>query len=168
MKLLRICIRERSGGAAGLTLIEIIVVIAIFTILGGLGLMVSMDSYRGYAFRGERDSLITVLQKARSESMNNMCRGATCTTGKLHGVALQPGQYVLFQGTSYATRDTALDEYVASGYAGVHAAPGSLTEVVFDQLSGDVHLPGTITLLGDDGHTSTITVGGEGEITWTN
>ena len=90
---------------AGMTLAEVIVVMAILSIVAAISLAVSMDSYRGYAFRGDRDMLVAVLQKARSQAINNICRGSSCTNGKPHGVHFaSPGQYVIFEGTDFADR----------------------------------------------------------------
>ncbi len=154
----------------GFTLIEILIVIGIMTLLGGMALIVSMDNYHAYAFRAERDTLVSLLQKARSQSMSNICLGTagSCTNGKTHGVYVSAGQYTVFQGPTYATRDTVVDEIYPVRGVDVQKKSGSLTEVVFSQLSGDVLLPGYITLLNSDGHVSTTTITSQGSITWTN
>lgn len=151
----------------GFTLIEILVVIAIFTMLGGMALVVSMESYRGYAFRNERDMIVALLQKARSESMSNVCLGTSCTGGRPHGVYLQTGSVVIFQGPNYASRDSAVDETITSRYAAASTTPGSFTEVVFTQLSATTTATST-TLRDDAGHVSVISIHSEGGITWTN
>ena len=51
---------------------EIIIVIAMFGALLALGLFMSMDAYRGFSFRSEEDTVVSLLQKARSRAMNNM------------------------------------------------------------------------------------------------
>lgn len=154
----------------GFTLIEVLIVIGIMTLLGGVALIVSMDNYHAYAFRAERDTLVSLLQKARSQSMSNICLGAvgSCTNGKAHGVYVSAGQYVIFQGQTYGTRDGAVDEIYPVQGVDVKTKSGSLTEVVFSQLSGDVLVPGYITLLNSDGHVSTTTITSQGAITWTN
>lgn len=153
----------------GFSLIEIVVVIGLFSIIAAFGLFVSMDDLRGYRFHTERDVVVSVLHKARSQAVNNMCFGGGCTDGKPHGVHFMAGQYVIFQGSTYATRDTALDEVVPQE-DGATTVTGP-TDVIFAQLSGMVttnpSTAGAVTVAGPS-RTSVITVGPEGTITWTN
>lgn len=158
----------RHNNATGFTLLEVLVVIGIMTMLGGFALIVSMDVYRGFAFRTERDMLVSVLYKARNQSMSNVCLGAGCIDGSPHGVYVSTGQYVIFQGTSYATRDTAVDEVIVASNAAASIAPHSLSEVVFTQLSGIASPVGTIGLIDTAGHVSTTTINSEGQISWSN
>jgi prepilin-type N-terminal cleavage/methylation domain-containing protein len=157
---------QKSG--AGFTLLEVVVVMGIMTMLGGFALIVSLDVYRGYAFRTERDMLIAILHKARSQSMNNICLGVACTDGRPHGVHIATGQYVIFQGASYAARDAAVDEVIPATNATASIVPSSLSEVVFTQLSGTAAPVGTVGLTDSAVHISTITINSEGQITWTN
>ena len=159
---------KRSLSQTGFTLLEVLVVMGIMTMLGGFALIVSMDVYRSFSFRTERDMLISVLQKARSQSMSNMCLGPGCTDGRPHGVHVSTGQYVVFQGATYATRDVSVDEVIAAENGAARIAPSSLTDVVFTQLSGAAAPVGTIGLLDDAGHISTTTINSEGQITWGN
>ena len=149
---------------------DILIVMGIMTLLGGVALIVSMDNYHAYAFRAERDTLVSLLEKARSQSMSNICLGAlgSCTNGRPHGVYVSAGQYIVFQGQTYTTRDTLVDEVYPVRGVDVKTKSDSLNEVVFAQLSGDVLIPGYITLLNSDGHVSTTTITTEGAITWTN
>lgn len=132
------------------------------------GLIVSFDDYRGFTFRNERDIVVNVIQKARSQAINNMCFGAGCTDGKAHGVYFGiPGQYVVFQGTSYATRDTAVDEVIEAKDAA--AVLTGLSSVVFNRLRADTVTTGGTTLTVTQGvRSSVITVEPEGRIWWSN
>jgi hypothetical protein len=103
------------------------------------------------------------MQKARSQSENNVCLGSGCTEGKPHGVAFQSDRYVMFQGLTYASRDTAQDEFV-------EANPGitrtsAFTEVVFSQLTGDANTSGTI-MLADGVRSAQISINYAGRISW--
>lgn len=137
--------------------------------LAGLGLFLSFDFYRSYAFRGERDLIITVLQKARSQAINNVCLGAGCVDGKAHGVYFAPGQYVIFQGNDYASRDAAADEVFDGNYS---VSVSGAVQVIFGQLSGNASTSPAgsweIVLSDPSGHTSTTTINRAGQITWTN
>lgn len=152
---------------SGFTLIEMLVVMGILTMLGSLALFVNLDTYYGFMFRSERDTLISTLQKARSQSMNNICLGAGCVDGKPHGVHVKKGEYTIFQGGSYAARDTAVDEIIFSQNNAIELSTTSL-EVVFGQLSGDIASVQEIGLFDNAGHHSTTSINTEGRISWTN
>lgn len=125
----------------------------------------SMSSYRGYSFRNERNMLISILQKARSQATSNFCLGSLCPDGQPHGVHIDPGQYVIFQGTTYVSGNS-LNEIIKPNLGNILInAP---TDIVFAQLSGSVTTPGTITISDQAGHSSMISVNGEGQIIWTN
>jgi len=160
----------------GFTLIEMMLVVALITILGGLGLYFGLDSLRGYSFRSDRDVLASVLQHARAEAVSNVCRGGGCQDGKPHGVAIKPSDYpdsyVIFQGSSYDSR-TAEDK----NYDAIFDAPratkhggsvNEIEEIVFDRLSGNVNTPGEMTLIDATGRTSVISINSEGQILWSN
>lgn len=152
--------------ARGFTLLEVLIIIGLIVIVGGLGLIVSMDSYRGFHFHNERDIIVAALEKARSQAINNMCFGGGCTDGKPHGVYFgTTGSYVIFQGASYATRDIALDEVI--GQKDVAAVVSGTSEVVFQTLSGNGSVA-TVTVTDVSGKTFVITVTTEGRIWWTN
>lgn len=148
----------------GFTLIEIVVVMGLLAILGSLGLIMSLDSYRSYAFRNERDLIVTVLQKARSQAINNVCLGSGCTSGADHGVHLQTGSYTIFQGTIFASANHSLDQVVQSSSATVQLS--GLTDVVFSQLSGNAAPAGNITVSDGVGHSTTISINDAGRIDW--
>jgi prepilin-type N-terminal cleavage/methylation domain-containing protein len=146
----------------GFTLIEIVVVIGIITILAALIAFVDLNNYRGDAFRAEVSALGVALQTARADSLNNINQ-------EMHGVAIHPGGYdgyVLFQGGSYATRDSTYDESIKAAY-GVTFGASSPTEIVFQQLSGDTSYDGDITFIDPNrAMTMAITINHEGKISW--
>lgn len=161
-------VRKKSG--KGFTLMEALIVLALMTMAGSFILLVSMETYRGSSFRSERNTVVALLERARAQSIGNVCIG-TCTDGKPHGVAIRPGdrpnQYVLFQGSDYASRDSAADAVFDSNQL---VSTSGLSEVTFAQLSLVSSTIGgsTLTLSDAAGHISTITIGAEGQITWTN
>lgn len=164
---------QHYQNSAGFTLIEIVIVMALVAMVSGFGLIASMETYRGYSFRTERDTLIATLQKARSEAINNMCFGASCTGGEPHGVHIASHRYVLFQGGSYTTRNSTLDEIIDARYFGIATATPSFTDVVFSRLAGTTtpnpHGVMAISLIDTEGtDSSVVTINPEGQITWTN
>mgnify|MGYP003393241446 CR=1 FL=1 len=149
----------------GFTLIEILVVLGIITIIGSISIIMGVDDYRRQLFRSDRDVLITALQHARAQSVSNICLGDGCDNGKPHGVYISDDEYIMFQGESYATRDTDVDAVID---ADSDIEQSGISEVVFEQLSGDVSSPGDIVLTDSLGRVSTTTVGSEGQIFWTH
>ncbi len=138
----------------GFTLIEILVVSAIFTMLAGVGFFVSLDSLRGYAFRSEWQTTVRLLQKARGQAMSNLYHLP-------HGVHIENGLYTLFRGASYSTSDFRNEETVI--HPGVIVS--GLSQVIFSELSGDANVTGTIVLT-DGLRSKTITINHEGGINW--
>lgn len=139
----------------GFTILELLIVMGIFTFIASIGLFISMDSYRDYAFRSQASMLVSALQKTRSRSLNNV-------HGAPHGLEITSSSYTLFQGASYAARTPSYDETYAITNA---TASGSIGEVVFTQLTGESSVAGTV-LVTADGHTATISLNYEGRISW--
>jgi prepilin-type N-terminal cleavage/methylation domain-containing protein len=158
-------LHHNSHHTKGFTLLEVMVVIAFVAIMGTVGAYFGIDALRGHAFHADRDVLVSVLQHARSQSIGNICLGATCTDGKPHGVAIQADKFITFQGASYATRDADVDADVSADPNIAHG--GSVSEIVFTRLSATT-TGGTISLTDVTGRTSVITISTEGQIIWTN
>jgi len=129
---------------------EIIIVIAMFGALLALGLFMSMDAYRGFSFRSEEDTVVSLLQKARSRAMNNMNQTPW-------GVCWRDDSYVIFQGRVCTTGETIPASPAAT-------TTGLLIGIVFSQLSGTTTAT-TITVL-QDSRSSTISTNNEGTIIW--
>lgn len=159
---------------AGITLIEIILVIGIMSITASLGLFVNANSHQGNTFRSSRDLLIATLEHARAQAVNNICLGSECVNGKTHGVHIKTDgngfitSYILFQGEPYDSADPLNTRIDVSGNTSrnVSLSLGSDVDIYFGQLSGDSN-PASITLTNDI-ETSIITINSEGRITWTN
>jgi len=139
----------------GFTLLEVLIVITILAGLAGLGLFVSIDFYKSYAFYSERNIVVSAIQKARSQSLANINESK-------HGVYFGTNNYVIFQGENYDFRSAIYDEIIQANSL---VANSGLTEIVFDQLSGLPSATGTIAL-SDNLRSSTISIGNEGRINW--
>src|SRR5690348_2888046 len=153
----------------GFTLIEILVVLTIFIFLAGLGLFLSLDSYRGSSFRSERDTAVSMLQKARSQAMNNICLGGSCVNGLAHGVHFTASQYVIFQGGIYNSGDTTNQATPVNNSVTITDASGNPpADIIFNQLDGSTSSAATVRVSDNQGHSSDILVNTEGQISWTN
>src|SRR3989338_22512 len=142
----------------GFTLIEIIVTTAIFSVIIGLGLFMSMETFRGVTFRSERDTMVGVLQKARSRAMANIKQ----SPWGVHYAGSPDYTYTIFRGSDYAH---ATEKEVVEGGRTASISPSPLSDVVFTQLSGTT--TGTFSAtLQEGGRTSNIQVNYEGTIIW--
>jgi len=133
-------------------MIEVIIAIAILSILFGLGLFLSMDFYRAYLFRYERNLAVSLLEKSRSRAMANI--------GQLpHGVRFDLGtsEYIMFYGS--------VEERIQASKAVTIDWPN---DVVFDQLSGDCTTcsPTLDITISHNARTAIITVNSEGTVLW--
>ncbi|HVZ76333.1 MAG TPA: type II secretion system protein [Candidatus Paceibacterota bacterium] len=150
---------RRTFTPSGFTLIELVIVVGLFGVVGASALFIDFSSYRGDAFRAERATIVTLLQTARADALNNIDESP-------HGLAIfpadHPASYVVFEGATYATRNTAQDEIFDASYP-ISLAGGSAV-VVFEQLSGDAQ--DTQLALTDParGIESAITINHEGAI----
>ncbi|HCR52495.1 TPA: hypothetical protein DIV48_02485 [Candidatus Kaiserbacteria bacterium] len=137
----------------GFTLIEIIIVVAIFSVLISLGLFMSMETLRGTLNRSERDIVVSALQKARSRALANMQQAPW-------GVCYIAPDYIVFRGFECAP-GLPTNETVPANTANSIVFP---SPIVFSQLSATT-TGGSITIA-QDGRTATITVNQEGMIDW--
>ncbi len=147
-------LRPKSG-AVGLTLIEILIVAGIIVFLAGLGLFLGIDFYKNYSFYSERNIIVGILEKARNQALNNIGQSN-------HGVYFQTSNYVIFQGNSYASRNSAYDQIIPASSL---INRSGLQEIIFNQLNGESSTSGDIILSGGN-HTSTISINNEGGINW--
>ena len=139
---------------AGFTLIELVLAIGLTCLLGGLGLVVSMDFYRSYSSNLNTNILVSTLERARSRSLDNINEAP-------HGVHITSGNYILFQGPSYGS-DPAYDEPIPVN-AGVTTT--GLSDIVFDQLTGETSQPGII-VVHNGPKTASISINSDGRIDW--
>lgn len=154
MKSPRISTRNSRKLLTGFTLLEVMIVIAIVGVLAGFGLFVSMGFYKSYSFNSERNLVVSILEKARNQAVDNFNQSA-------FGVRFEAGRYIIFQGTAYVNGDPN-NEILNAQPAITNNGP---LEIVFSQLSGETATPGSITIT-DGTRSSAITVNNEGGIDW--
>ena len=153
---------QKKSHMRGFTMLEIMVVIGMVAIVGGFTLFVSMETFRGTNFYTDRNLLVAALQRARAQSMNNICIG-TCTDGQPHGVHIQPDAYVVFQGSVYDPVSSINQSFSSSGLI----SKSSVGDIIFSQLSGTTTATST-TISDQSGHSSAISISADGQISWTH
>ena len=148
----------------GFTLIEVLVVIGILGIILALALVTSLGSFKRNTFQTEQSILVSVLEKARNKSMNNMFELS-------HGVCYISPNYVIFR-DSPSTRciaEVTTNEIIPAdgniaNLSNFSASLSPTNSVIFSQLTGKT---ASTTIFMTDGIKSTyITINNEGTINW--
>src|SRR5690242_7099477 len=100
------------------------VVIGILAVITAYGLFTSMDFWKNYSFRSERNLIVSILQEARMEAMTNINQTS-------HGVYFEAAEYVAFEGPLYNPLNPTNKKFPANGTL----QKSGMIEVRFDQLS---------------------------------
>ncbi len=136
--------RAYFSHTTGFTLIELIVVVALLSLITGVGIVMSYSSIARANVIQERDTLVSLLLSgARARALANINESS-------HGVHIDAAnhRYILFEGTSYPNNT---EPSVAFNEDLIIAA--SSDDIIFEQRSGNV-LSGngaiTLTLNGRD------------------
>lgn len=142
-----------------------------------VGFFLSIQNYFSYATQNERSIIVSILLKARSEAVDNVCFGPSCTNGMPHGVkivydagTLEVQKYVLFQGASYVANDP-LNQTIDANYPVYFSSAQNLySEFSFSQLSGNVSMGNNteriMSFEDKNGHSFTISINKEGRVSW--
>lgn len=140
----------------GFTLVEMLLSVAIISLLAGLSLPV----YQSFQNRNELDitaqNLASALRRAQTYS-----RGVSGDSQ--WGVAIQPNAITLFKGTTFASRDSAYDE--PSAVVSSTAVSG-LSEVTFAKLSGAPSTTGNVTLTNINNETRVVSINAAGMVSY--
>ena len=138
----------------GFTLIEVLLSVAILTLLTGLSLPVYETFMR-------RNDLDLTTQQVAAALRRAQTYARSVNRDSVWGVEVQTGTVTLFQGTNFATRNQNYDEtfsipstVTASGLSGVQ----------FAKLNETPNTTGTITLTSNANASRTITVNAKGMV----
>lgn len=147
-------IRPLRSNQAGFTLLEVILSVTILGMLAGLTLPV----YETFVRRNDLDltaqQIVAALRRAETYSRAG-------NTNNSWSVEIQPGTVTLFQGTSFASRDTNYDETISIPGT---ITPSGLSEVQFAKLTALPNTTGTITLTSTANATRTVTINAQGMV----
>lgn len=128
----------------GFTLAELIVVIAVAVLLGGLALPAIRIAQKNSSLEDAAQSLIGVLRLAQSRTLGSE---AASQYGVFFDTTTSPGQYVLFKGATYGTRDVGADEpHILPSDVEMSAVAIPQNAVVFARVAGTALGAGSVTL----------------------
>jgi prepilin-type N-terminal cleavage/methylation domain-containing protein len=139
---------------AGFTLIEVLLSVTLIGMLVALSLPV----YETFVRRNDLD--------LTTQSIASMLRRAETYARAVSGdsvwsVEIQSSTATLFQGTNFASRNTAFDETTTIPSS---ITPGGLSEIQFTKLSAAPNATGTITLTSTANSTRTIAINAKGMV----
>lgn len=149
-----------SGKRRGVTLIEIVIVIAIMGILGGIVLA---------AFWGRQDREILAASVTEALSLLEEARSRTISSKNFaqHGVHIEADRLVLFEGASYSPSSPSNETSVMNSKVAIGSVSlaGGGTDIVFTKVEGTTLQPGTFAVsLADGTASTTIRIHGTGII----
>lgn len=134
----------------GFTMVELIIVIALFSVLFGMGatMLGNFSSTQSLHFTGDR-----LVQSLREARMNSVTELYDSTWGIYFNSVSNPQQYILFKGNTYATRDASFDQpTLFSKRVGFNSVSlnGGGSEVRFSRRGGFTSNYGTVVLRVDN------------------
>jgi prepilin-type N-terminal cleavage/methylation domain-containing protein len=152
---LRINTQKTQWDMPGFTLVELLVVIAATGILIALTVPVGLRFYERNLVADTARNLQSVLWRARTYAI-------AARNDQPAGVRILPGQFVLFQGASYASRTASLDEIFS--YEDVVTVTGTVSEIVFSKLYATSTASGTMQVIGNAGTSLNVTISPAGRV----
>lgn len=135
-----------NRGEKGFTLVELLVVMAIGSVLFGI---LSINLFRVHSDVSENafaDSLVADLKLQQSKAMNGSTEGRA--TGDSYGVHFLADQYILFHGTSYVASQSSNFSVQLPENVSISGTQFPGNTVVFTKVSGDIanFTPGNNTI----------------------
>ncbi len=138
----------------GFTLIEILITIAITSIILGAGLLITTGAYQGAILQDQFNLFLSLLEKVRNEAVNNV-------DNEPHGIRVEEDRYVLFGGSYYDPVDLENEIVIRAD----HIPLIGPTEIIFQNLSGET-ASDTQFLLSLNGAQRKISVDKSGRLNW--
>lgn len=133
------------------------IVIAIVIIIAGFSYFVGLDYYQSFAFRVERNLLVSTLGKARAKALSNFNQ-------KPHGVHIESGAYTIFEGNTYVSGNPSNQIIDGNSHLSLTGSPVLPVDIVFSQLTANAN---QVTLtLADAVRSTIITINPVGQINW--
>ena len=145
----------------GITLLEVIIVIAIIGILIGIALPQFSAIKNAQIIKGAGEDILSVLGKARSQTLASL-------NSTEYGVHFETNRVTIFSGTVYSSGNVSnvIENISSPASISTISLTGGATDVYFNRLSGTPNKTGTIvvSISSDTSLTKTITISSTGEV----
>lgn len=126
---------------SGMTLIEILVVVAIAVILTGIATLSFYNFHSGQSLPNTVDEVTSLLNEARSRTLSG-------DSGLQYGVHIQSTSTILFSGAAYSSTSTT-NKIILNDSMVVIASTtlqGGGTDIIFNKLTGETNQYGTFII----------------------
>ena len=138
----------------GFTLLEVILSFVLMSIIVAIGIPLYESSFT--------HNELAIAEYTVTHAFRRAVSLAKASDGDSPwGVFIQPENIVIFQGTSYITRNAPADELFSIAKS---ITPSGTTEFVFSKFTGSPQLTGSVTLTTDAGQIKTISVNAKGMV----
>ncbi len=148
--------KQKLFSKEGVSLIEILLTVSLIALIAGFSAVV----YYNFLLRSDSsvasDTIVGTLKRAQVLSR-------TAQDDSKWGVYVSGNTVTIFQGESYVSRNTTKDEdYFLPGSVII----SGINEIVFEKVTGNPNLTGTITISAKNGQTKDITISAKGVLNY--
>lgn len=145
--------------SAGFTITEILIAIAIVSVLSALSVAYFNSFLARNELKNEALKMVDMLRRARGQAMAGQEDSAW-------GVHFETGKYVLFRGSAYSASDAFNEEISLPAVLTISAINlnGGGSDAVFSKIRGETSNYGTTTIQNDLGETKNILINSYGTI----
>ncbi len=140
------CHRSAVRITAGLTLPELVIVIAILGVMSAIG-SIAGTGFEDAGVREDAETLLSQMVRARSLALSGACSGQDCSRGSAHGIHIEADRFVLFEGATFISRDHRTDVIQARSSTAAITGTGTF---VFEAGTGAPRSGGAVRLHGRD------------------
>ena len=134
--------------AQGYTLVEIVLVVALFVVVGSMFVVLDQN----FISRNDLD----VATETVTESLRRARILSTASSGdEVWGVRIIEGEILIFRGESYSTRDAVHDEI---SHLPASVSISGVSEIVFDKLYGEPSVVGDVVLTSEVNSSNVVTI----------
>jgi len=146
-------INVKAGSVCGFTLLEILMTIAIFTIITVIIVAPLSDFRASRVLDAGVEDVVTILNEARIDTLSSK-------NNSQYGVHFESTRMVLFKGTTFVEPDSNNKEVLFDSALEMPSIllNGSGVDVVFERLSGSTNQYGTIVLRVKNNPSTSITI----------
>jgi len=141
---------------------ETLIVVGMLALFASVTMVVGVHAFNRSSVKDDRDLLVGVLQKARSEAMHGICTSEGCIGPTAHGVHITDTAVVLFEGTTYNTANSSNRAFYVQS-ASTHFSTSG--DIIFAAGNADT-ASSSVTVRSGAEVVSIVAVGALGQISW--